>query len=185
MDLVRSFLTVSGLISAVLSMWVLDLKMDPNALYIALFIRDDPPKPNDYHWAPYHHRIDSSTKYHITNEGNGWMAGHGPESGTGILKAFLLVGLIQIATIKSTTSAQETLERVFRSYDGYLNDNEYRTCRTWLLDVLRDLQEDTGMLNGVDIESLEKEAMDWSNQYAFEASRNVQPRPVGKSMYMA
>ncbi|PWY66593.1 hypothetical protein BO83DRAFT_439844 [Aspergillus eucalypticola CBS 122712] len=49
----------------------LNPKMDPNALYIALFIRDDPPKPNDYHWALYHHRINSGIKYHITNEGNG------------------------------------------------------------------------------------------------------------------
>lgn len=159
--------------------------MDPNALYIALFIRDDPPKPNDYHWALYHHHINSGIKYHITNEGNGWIPGHGPESGTGILKAFLLVGLIQIATIPSTSSAQETLDRVCRSYDGHLNDSENRTCRTWLLDVLRDLQEQMGVLNGVDIKSLEKEAMDWGNKYAFEACRNVQPRPVEKSMYMA
>ncbi|GAQ36773.1 hypothetical protein AKAW_02714 [Aspergillus niger] len=146
--------------------------MDPNALYIALFIRDDPPKPNDYHWALYHH-INSGIKYHITNEGNGWIPGHGPESGTGILKAFLLVGLIQIATIPSTTSAQETLDRVCRNYDGHLNDNENRTCRTWLLDVLRDLQEQMGVLHGVDIKSLEKEAMDWGNKYAFEACRNI------------
>ncbi|OJI85453.1 hypothetical protein ASPTUDRAFT_145072 [Aspergillus tubingensis CBS 134.48] len=159
--------------------------MDPNALYIALFIRDDPPKPNDYHWALYHHRINSGIKYHITNEGNGWISGHGPESGTGILKAFLLVGLIQIATIPSTTSAQETLDRVCRNYDGHLNDSENRTCRTWLLDVLRDLQEQMGVLHGVDIKSLEKEAMDWGNKYAFDACRNVQPRPVEKSMYMA
>ncbi|GKZ37576.1 hypothetical protein AbraIFM66950_009189 [Aspergillus brasiliensis] len=159
--------------------------MEPNALYIALFIRDDPRKPDDYHWALYHHRLDSGTKYHITNEGNGWMAAHGPESGNGILKAFFLVGLIQIATIPSTQSAQETLDRVFRNYDEKLNDNESRTCRTWLLDVLRDLQEQSDVLNGVDINLLEKEAMDWGNQYAFEACRNVQPRPVGKSMYMA
>ncbi|PWY80382.1 hypothetical protein BO94DRAFT_537252 [Aspergillus sclerotioniger CBS 115572] len=159
--------------------------MDSSALYIALFIRDDPPKPNDYHWALYHHRSDSGTKYHIRNEGNGWMAAHGPESGIGILKSFCLVGLFQIAKISSTMSAQETLDRVFRSHDEKLNGDGVFTCRTWVLRVLRDLQEKLGVLNGIELGLLEKEAMEWGNQYRFEASRNVQPRPVGESVYLA
>ncbi|PYI02233.1 hypothetical protein BO78DRAFT_351911 [Aspergillus sclerotiicarbonarius CBS 121057] len=151
--------------------------MNPDALYVALFIRDDPPKPNDYHWALYHHRRNSGTKYHIRNEGSGWMAAHGPESATGILKTFLLVGLFQIAKVPSTTLAQETLDRVFRSYDEKLNGDEKFTCRTWVLRVLRDLQEELGVLDGIELEHLEKEMLEWGNQYRFEASRNVQPRP--------
>ncbi|RAK98236.1 uncharacterized protein BO80DRAFT_387916 [Aspergillus ibericus CBS 121593] len=151
--------------------------MNPDALYIALFIRDDPPKPNDYHWALYYHHRNGGTKYHIRNEGNGWMAAHGPESAPGILKTFLLVGLFQIAQVPSTALAQETLDRVFRSYDDKLNGDEKFTCRTWVLHVLRDLQRELGILHGINLEMLEKEILEWGNHYRFDASRNVQPRP--------
>ncbi|PYH97374.1 hypothetical protein BO71DRAFT_481235 [Aspergillus ellipticus CBS 707.79] len=133
------------------------MSLKPNALYIALFIRDDPPKPDGYHWALYYQDATSST---------------------GILKTFLLVGLIHIAYVPPTTLAKATLDRVFRSYDEMLNQNETITCRTWVLDVLRRLQEQLGVLQGIDLQMLERETMDWGNRYRFEASRNVQPRPV-------
>ncbi|PWY92097.1 hypothetical protein BO70DRAFT_357241 [Aspergillus heteromorphus CBS 117.55] len=165
------------------------MSLESNALYIALFIRDDPPKPNDYHWALYYYHNSTSSssgmKYHIRNEGNGWMAAHGLESGAGILKTFLLVGLVHIASIPPTPLAQESLDRVFRSHDGQLNEDETITCRTWALKVLlRQLQEQLGVLDGIELEMLEQEVMEWGNQYRFEASRNVQPRPVGKSRYL-
>ncbi|UDD60070.1 hypothetical protein AFCA_007499 [Aspergillus flavus] len=71
------------------------MSLTPNSFYIALYIRTDPPIPDNFHWALYLHHHETGTKYHITNESTGWIAAHAPESA--ILNSFLLVGLIRIA----------------------------------------------------------------------------------------
>ncbi|KAL4921964.1 hypothetical protein BDW62DRAFT_99385 [Aspergillus aurantiobrunneus] len=113
----------------------------PNTLCISLFIRADPPLPNDFHWALYHPTTPTSgTKYHITNEGHGWIAGHSRESPPGHLKSFLLVGLIRIASVNTNTGDPDDLnskiDGILRSHDNKLNDKDGVTCRTWLLEML-------------------------------------------------
>ncbi|KAA8646445.1 uncharacterized protein ATNIH1004_007875 [Aspergillus tanneri] len=147
----------------------------PNNLYIALYIRTDPPQPNNFHWTLYHHHYhhDSAspatgTKYHIINESTGWIATHGRESC--ILKTFLLFGLVRIASVP--WDATDAIDRSIRMYDSQLNAMGV-TCRTWLFRVLRDLQEDEHALQGVDLEALEEELTQWGYGFADEACRNV------------
>ncbi|KAL5364365.1 hypothetical protein BJX96DRAFT_178882 [Aspergillus floccosus] len=167
----------------------MSLSLTPNTLYIAIYVRTDPPVPDNFHWALYYHHdaARGGTKYHITNEWgqSAWMASHGPESN--ILKTFLLVGLLRIVDIPS--GAANAIDQLIRSYDGQLNDLGV-TCRTWVFRVLRLLQgqeptaistvEDGNVLDAkVDLELLEREVMDWGKRYAEESCRNMQPRPVG------
>ncbi|KAF9893159.1 hypothetical protein FE257_012571 [Aspergillus nanangensis] len=151
----------------------------PNTLYIVLYIRTDPPIPDNFHWALYHHHptVTQRTKYHITNEGSdGWIASHSHESN--ILKTFLLVGLVRIADV--SVASISTVDQVIRSYDSQVNTMDV-TCRTWLLRVLSRLQmSDLGVLRGIDLDILEKEVKAWGNRFAKEACVNVQPRPVGE-----
>ncbi|KAL4881775.1 hypothetical protein BJY04DRAFT_188099 [Aspergillus karnatakaensis] len=66
-----------------------------NNLYIVLWIRDDPPRPNDFHWAYYFHTISSrGTKYHVKDIGNGWIADHAPTGG--IFKSLFLHVVIKL-----------------------------------------------------------------------------------------
>ncbi|KAL4897331.1 hypothetical protein BDV59DRAFT_198724 [Aspergillus ambiguus] len=166
------------------------VSLRPNTLYIPLYVRSDPPVPDNLHWALYHHHdadIGGGTKYHITNEGGRgvWITSHGSESN--ILKTFLLVGLVRIADIPSTCA--DAMDRLIRSYDTQLNDLDV-TCRTWLFRVLQLLQdkqtEPVGAATGrlldanVDLEILESAVKEWGNRFAAEACLNVQPRPVGE-----
>lgn len=167
----------------------MNMSLTPNTLYIALYVRTDPPVPDNFHWALYFHHdaTRGGTKYHITNEGgqSAWVASHGPESN--ILKTFLLVGLLRIVDVPP--GAVDAVDQLIRRYDAQLNDLGV-TCRTWLFRVLQLLQrqepspvdavEDGKVLDAkVDLETLEREVKDWGNRYAAEACRNVQPRPVG------
>ena len=72
-----------------------DLKA--GGLYVILFIRGDPPEKDTFHWGLYLHKnvANGGTKFHIKNQGSGWIADHGPTSG--VFKSFLLVGLFRIA----------------------------------------------------------------------------------------
>lgn len=170
-----------------------------NTLYIALFIRSDPPIPNDFHWALYHASSPTTgTKYHIVNLQNGWIAGHEPLSTSSILKSFLLVGLVRVANINTSTSAvgvtnsdvdadvdvNKKIDTLLRSQDDKLNDKEGVTCRTWLFEMLAVLY-DEGLLVDVrdgcdgDMHRLEQVTKAWGNEFAEGAARNVQPRPVG------
>ncbi|QVM13744.1 hypothetical protein D8B26_008351 [Coccidioides posadasii str. Silveira] len=65
-----------------------DLKV--NGLYIILFIRHDPPVQDNFHWGLYLHRHSQTggTKYHIKQQGAGWITDHGPTAG--VFKSFLL-----------------------------------------------------------------------------------------------
>lgn len=157
----------------------------PNTLYICLFLRSDPPLPDDFHWALYHHSTNSGTKYHITNEGRGWIAGHSCESPSSILKSFLLVGLIRVAGLNNTNANTDDLNRkidsTLRSHDDKLNDKYDVTCRVWLLEMLGILYTEgllTDVKCGGDIKMLERVVKQWGNGFAEGAARNVQPRPV-------
>lgn len=157
----------------------------PDSLYICLFLRSDPPLPNDFHWALYHHTTNSGTKYHITNGGRGWIASHSRESSSSILKSFLQVGLIRVAGLNSTNANTDDLsgkiDSTLRSHDDKLNDKDGITCRIWLLEMLGILYKE-GLLADVrcggNMKMLEEVVKQWGNEFADGAARNVQPRPV-------
>ncbi|GES61844.1 hypothetical protein ATEIFO6365_0011036100 [Aspergillus terreus] len=128
----------------------MNMSLTPNTLYIALYVRTDPPVPDNFHWALAP-----------------WMASHGPESN--ILKTFLLVGLLRIVDIPP--GAADPVDQLIRSYDAQLNDLGESSPV--------DAVEDGKVLDAkVDLGMLEREVMDWGNRYAAEACQNVQPRPI-------
>ncbi|KAI1976583.1 hypothetical protein LOZ53_003126 [Ophidiomyces ophidiicola] len=153
-----------------------------NGLYIILFIRDHPPAPNDFHWGLYFHQNPSTggRKYHIKQQGGGWIADHGPTAG--VFKSFLLVGLFKIANVPE--GFENYLDQTLRTHDNQLNTLSGVTCRIWLLRVLALLQKPANgqqILKCSNLEALEAEAKDWGNSHAITAMNNVQPRPVGAS----
>ncbi|KAB8078908.1 hypothetical protein BDV29DRAFT_165522 [Aspergillus leporis] len=160
------------------------MSLTPDSLYIALYIRSDPPVRDDFHWALYLHRPREGTgtgiKYHIRNAGTpGWIAAHAPE--TSIMSTFLLVGLLRIADL-SATSSRSVVDRLIRAYDDRINEMDV-TCRTWLFKALELLNEEKFLREGeeIDLGALEREVMDWGNEVAKDATKNVQPRPIGAS----
>ncbi|KAJ5908485.1 hypothetical protein N7495_001167 [Penicillium taxi] len=95
-----------------------------NSLYVVLFIRADPPLPDDFHWAFYFHCSETGgTKYHIKNLGSGWMPDHAPN--TGIFKEFLLVGLFKVANIP--VKMESLMDEAMRTYDFQLIETEIKT----------------------------------------------------------
>lgn len=147
-------------------------------IYIALFVRDQPPRPNDFHWALYvHTEPKSGRKYHIKSLGAGWIVDHGPENG--VLKTFLLVGLFHVATISPGKDTLDWLDGIFRTYDTRLNTPEI-TCRVWVLWILQLLKSDN-ILECDDLAALEREVFEFGNKYATDAADAKQPRPVETS----
>ena len=145
-----------------------------NGLYIVLFARDDPPKPDDFHWAFYFHTNQyGGIKYHIKSLGSGWIADHG--SPGDIFKSLFLVGLFHVADIPE--GQERPFDTFTRSSDNRLNVKGM-TCRVWLFMVLKALADLVGC---VDLEKLEREVKDWGNEHAESAAKAVQPRPVGAS----
>ena len=67
-----------------------------------------------------------------------------------------------------------------KSYDGTLNSILGISCRVWLLMVLDRLVEE-GLVH-CDVGELERECMDFGNEFSLSASLNEQPRPVVGSM---
>ncbi|RAH80679.1 hypothetical protein BO86DRAFT_121756 [Aspergillus japonicus CBS 114.51] len=156
-----------------------DLKV--NGLYILLFIRSHPPVSNNFHWGLYFHRNPDTggTKYHIKQQGSGWIAAHGPTAG--VFKSFLLVGLFRIADIPA--GLESHLDKTMKAYDNRLNSPGI-TCRVWVLWVLALLQKPISgkvILRCDNLHSLEAEAKDWGNANAAGAARNDQPRPLATS----
>ncbi|KAK8167646.1 hypothetical protein IWX90DRAFT_484136 [Phyllosticta citrichinensis] len=153
-------------------------ELRPQGLYVALYVRDDPPKPDDFHWALYLHESDSKggTKYHVIGRQGRWMADHTEIKD--LLKKFLLVGLFQIAAIPD--SFQSKIDEAFRLLDYKLNEVDI-TCRTWVFRVLEIFRESAPSLIQEDLGALEAEIKEWGNQHAQSASMNEQPRPVGIS----
>ncbi|KAK2809689.1 hypothetical protein FQN50_003533 [Emmonsiellopsis sp. PD_5] len=158
--------------------------LTPSSLYVALYLRTDPPTPNDFHWALYHHLSPHTggIKHHIRNEGSGhWIPDHSPT--VNIMKELLLVGLLRIAQVPEEMG-REGLERAVGMFDGGLNGGEVgmtMTCRVWVVKVLGVLRGE-GLFGDVvvDLGELEREVKGWGNGQAMGASANVQPRPVGE-----
>ncbi|KAF2114428.1 hypothetical protein BDV96DRAFT_576766 [Lophiotrema nucula] len=157
-------------------------------LNILLFIRDDPPKPDDYHWALYHHTCPSSgTKYHIRNIGAGGLSDHARHAIQGTRNSSPpLVGFFYIGNIP--VEVEECVDTKLRTYDRELNEMVGTTCRTWLLralELLKEFKDSDGksILVGQDIGEIEKEAKAFANVCRFEAARmNSKERmlPVGQ-----
>ncbi|KAF2245032.1 hypothetical protein BU26DRAFT_522721 [Trematosphaeria pertusa] len=156
-----------------------------NGLYVILFLRTSPHTPNNFHWGLYLHgdATQGGTKYHIKQQGSGWIADHGKTAG--VFKSFLLVGLFQIATIP--TGWKGHADQQFRTYDSSLNSSPNITCRVWLLWVLALLQKEVNgykLLKCADLSALEAEIIAWGNENAASADLNLQPRPVAVSKYI-
>lgn len=152
------------------------------SIYVLLYVRQQPPVPNDFHWGLYFHGNTNTrgTKYHIRTVGPGWMSDHGPV--TEILKEFLLVGLFRVADVRP--ELYNHIDKTIRSLDDRLNVPG-NTCRVWVLDIIALLQEPVGgyqVLRCRDISALQQEIFDWGNERAAAAAANEQPRPVGASM---
>ncbi|KAJ5492700.1 hypothetical protein N7539_001446 [Penicillium diatomitis] len=148
-----------------------------NALFIVLWIRSDPPRPNDFHWGYYFHtNSQGGVKYHMRNIGGGWMPDHGPTGG--VFKSNFLCVLIQVGTIPE--AARNTLDQTMRSHDGDVNTIPGVTCRVWVLTIFRRLMQ-YGIVRCSDIGGLERECMTLGNQYSPGAAINQQPRPVVRS----
>lgn len=152
-----------------------------NGLYIILFIRNQPPVQNDFHWGLYFHRDSDTggTKYHVRQQGSGWMPDHGPTAG--VFKSFLLVGLFRIADIPAGWEGH--LDQTIRSYDSQLNTPGI-SCSAWIFWVLALLQKSINgqvILKCDNLATLEAEVKTWGNANAMSAAYNVQPRPVAAS----
>ncbi|THX39363.1 hypothetical protein D6D10_04357 [Aureobasidium pullulans] len=140
----------------------LDL-LEPNGLYVPLFIRDDPSKLNDFHWGLYLH-FNSDT-------------GVGEDG-------FQITPSRALPDRQIPAGATNNVDIIFKTYDQQLNQLPGLTCRTWVFEVLKLLQKPWNggvLLKCTDIVALEQEIMAWGNSNAFGASRNKQPRPVSAS----
>ncbi|KAL4919023.1 hypothetical protein BDW62DRAFT_217133 [Aspergillus aurantiobrunneus] len=140
-----------------------------NTLYVVLWIRSDPPKPNYFHWGFYLHTSSTrGTKYHARNLGSGWIPDHGHTGG--VFKSNFLCVLIQIATLPQ--AQRGLLDQIMRSRDGVFNSIPGMSCRVWLLVTLESL------VRCSDVTALEQECFAFGNHYSVGASKNNQPRPV-------
>ena len=159
-----------------------------HTLYIVLYIRNDPPQLNDFHWALYQHHNTTTggMKYDVKNINNSWMTDH---AWTGnIFKTNFLCVLIQIATLGDGDEEKEmsTLDLGIRSLDESVNEIPGVTCRVWLFVILERLAREGILRFGEGLENvglLERECMDFGNAVMGDAAANVQPRPVVVSRF--
>ena len=148
-----------------------------NALYIVLYIRSDPPRPNDFHWGYYFHTSPrGGLKYHMRNLGGGWIPDHGTTGG--VFKSNFLCVLIQIANVP--LAKHSLLDQIMRSHDGDVNSIPGVTCRVWLMAILQKLIQH-GIVHCSNVDALQQECMVFGNQYSAGAAMNTQPRPVVSS----
>jgi hypothetical protein len=151
-----------------------------NTLHINLYIRSHPPLPNDFHWAFYLHsgadKVPSGYKYHVRSISDYWFPGH--ESTARVVSETYLCVMIQIATLPP--GVNERVEEIMKTYDATLNSIDGISCRVWLLMVLRLLVEE-GLVR-CDVKELERECLDFGNDFSLSASLNEQPRPIVGSM---
>ncbi|OJD10819.1 hypothetical protein ACJ73_09685 [Blastomyces percursus] len=148
-----------------------------NTLYIVLWIRSDPPRPNDFHWGYYFHTTPRlGLKYHV----NGWITDHG--STGGVFKSNFLCVLVEIASVPPAKHSH--LDQVIRSRDRDLNSIPDVTCRVWLVVILQALIQ-AGVVRCSSVEALQQECMAFGNQYSAAAAENIQPRPVVRSRILS
>ncbi|KAF2759039.1 hypothetical protein EJ05DRAFT_537401 [Pseudovirgaria hyperparasitica] len=157
--------------------------LQSNGIYVILFLRDDQPDPDNFHWGLYHHHNADSGgwKYHIKGRTGYWHADHGHTKG--VFKSFLLIGLFHICTIPPGWEAH--VDAVMRQYDGVLNNNPATSCSAWLFWVLAQLQKPVNgyRILSADLGYLEREIKDFGNMHSRSAVANNQPRPIGRSVY--
>lgn len=161
---------------------IIDARLVDGALYLMLFIRSDT-IDSGFHWATYHHldQVRGGVKRHIkgSNE-NGWF--YEAAQTRSVLKEFLLLGLMRIGHATDDGSAIENAMKSVPHSSGQAPEGyDVLTCRTWLLAVLRVLQED-GVVQLASIAELEKEAWAWGAQELEGAFMARQPRPVTDSI---
>ncbi|PYI23212.1 hypothetical protein BO99DRAFT_470967 [Aspergillus violaceofuscus CBS 115571] len=148
-----------------------------NTLFIVLWIRSDPPRPNDFHWGYYfHNTVQGGWKYHMKNMSGGWIPDHGATSG--VFKSNFLCTLVEIASVP--VAKQEQLHQIMRSRDGDVNSIPGISCRVWLMVILQSLIE-AGIVRCNRPEALQQECMAFGNQFSAGAAKNNQPRPVVRS----
>jgi hypothetical protein len=148
--------------------------LPPESLHVALWLRNDPPPLNDFHWAFYYHEgPKGGTIYQVKGLSEGWITDHGV---TGcIFKSLFLCCLVQIGNISSTK--KQELDQTIRSCDSTLNEICDVTCKVWLFEVLPRLIEQ-GFVRCDNPEALKAECLAIGNKFRVEASGNVQPRPA-------
>lgn len=145
-----------------------------NTLYIALYLRSDPPAQNDFHWALYfHEHMSGGTKYQVENPYSGYMPNHVHTGG--IFKDNFLCSLVRIATVPE--ELHEKFDQIVRSRDGDIQNIPGVTCRVWLLEMIRELSRQ-GVVHCDDTDAFEKECFEIGNRHSSSATRNEQPRPV-------
>ncbi|KAF1941730.1 hypothetical protein EJ02DRAFT_444544 [Clathrospora elynae] len=146
--------------------------LQPNGLYVILFLRTLPHTPNNFHWGLYlhHDATQGGIKYHIKQQGSGWIADHGKTAS--VFKSFLLEGHVN---------------QQLQTYDLSLNSSPNTTCCVWLLWVLALLQKEASgykLLKCANLSALEAEIIAWGNENAASADQNRQPQPVAVSKYI-
>lgn len=152
--------------------------LPPGGLFIALYIREDPPKKDDFHWAFYVHTGPSTgMKYHATGSPNTWMASHG--SSSNVLKEFLLCVLVEVGRV--SPNRLDELDQIMKTHDDELNAIPGLTCRVWIWMIVEKLMERAILQNSGSLDELEHECKAFGNIFSAGASRNEQPRPVVKS----
>ena len=141
-------------------------------LYISLFIRDDPPKPDDFHWSLYYHQQDTrGWKYHFGNEGGGWMLDVGPVGC--VFKSSFLCVLIEIASIPMSMKSQ--LDQLITSRNVGSNETPgFNRIRGLFMIV--DALRSTGMLRCESLEALEEECLALGNHHMLTCAKAEQPR---------
>ncbi|KKY27214.1 hypothetical protein UCRPC4_g01197 [Phaeomoniella chlamydospora] len=143
-------------------------------LYIVLWIRNDPPEQNDFHWGFYYHKTAAGgAKYHIKELSSGWITDHGTTGG--VMKSLFLCVLIEIGTISESSEA--TFDQIVRTYDRTLNTIQGLTCRVWVMKIIPLLVRQ-GLLRCNDVKALQAECMNFGNRYARSAAAAEQPRPI-------
>ena len=149
-------------------------QLSPDTIYIALWLRNDPPPLDDFHWALYHHEgPNGGTVYQVKGLSEGWITDHGFHGC--IFKSLFLCGLIQIGSIPATM--RQELDSTIRSLDASLNQIVNVTCKVWLFEVLPLLVR-KGFVRCEDPQACKAECLAFGNKIRFDASGNVQPRPV-------
>ncbi|KAJ9299672.1 hypothetical protein DTO271G3_2556 [Paecilomyces variotii] len=154
------------------------IQLPLDTLYIVLYIRSDPPQPNDFHWGYYFHTsLRGGAKYHISNLSGGWIPSH--ESTHGVFKSNFLCALVKIATVPKENHSR--LDQIMKSRDGDVNAIPSVTCRVWVMTILQTLIQHGIVRCSNNVYALQHECMEFGNEYSVGAANNEQPRPVVES----
>ncbi|EKM80795.1 hypothetical protein AGABI1DRAFT_126833 [Agaricus bisporus var. burnettii JB137-S8] len=156
---------------------IIDPRLMDGGFYLVLFIRSDTLEAG-FHWAAYHHidQIKGGVKHHIkgSNE-NGWM--YEAMQTRGILKEFLLLGLMRIGRTPDAAIIENAMKSVSYISDQVPEGYDDLNCRTWLLAVFEQLRK-AGVVSAVGVDEIEKEALKWGEEEFEGANMARIPRPI-------